>query len=55
MQSTFKSAGALVFERHDGEKLVVLLGSTADFMIGFDAASLSDIESINLLQKMLKP
>ena len=62
MQSTFKItkgagqlAGALLFERHDGEKLVVLLGSMADFTIGFDVATLSDIESIDLLQKSFKP
>lgn len=62
MQSTFrisKGAGqlaaALLFERHDGEKLVILLGSMADFAIGFDVASLSDIENIDLLQKSFKP
>ena len=62
MQSTFKIiksagqlAGALLFERHDGEKLVVLLGSMADFTIGFDVASLSNIESIDLLQNRFKP
>lgn len=62
MQSTFKIiksagqlAGALLFERHDGEKLVVLLGSMADFTIGFDVASLSDIESIDFLQNRFKP
>src|SRR5271168_4165659 len=62
MQSTFKIiksasqlAGALLFERHDGEKLVVLLGSMADFTVGFDVASLSDIDSIDLLRNRFKP
>jgi Heterokaryon incompatibility protein (HET) len=62
MQSTFKItkgagqlAGALLFERHDGERFVILLGSMANFTIGFDVASLSDIESIDLLHKNFKP
>ena len=62
LQSTFpiskgagQLAGALLFERHDGEKLVILLGSMADFTIGFDIASLSDIENFNLLQMNFTP
>lgn len=62
MRSTFRMskgagqlAGALLFKRHDGEKLVILLGSMADFKVGFDVASLPDIESIDLLQKDFKP
>jgi hypothetical protein len=62
MQSTFRIskgagqlAGALLFERHDGEKFAILIGSMADFTIGFDVASRSDIESIDLLQKSFKP
>lgn len=62
MRSTFKIskgagqlAGALLFERHDGERLVILLGSMADFTVGFDVASLSDMESMDLLQKSFRP
>ena len=36
-------AGALLLERHDGERLVILLGSTTDFGVGFQVPSVSDI------------
>lgn len=41
-------AGALLLERIDGEKFVILLGSTTEFGVGFEAASLFDIESFDL-------
>lgn len=36
-------AAALLLERHDGERLVILLGSTTDFGVGFQVPSISDI------------
>lgn len=36
-------AGALILERTDGERLVILLGSTTEFEVGFEATSLCDI------------
>lgn len=41
-------AGALLLERIDGERLVILLGSTTEFGVGFEAASLFDIECFDL-------
>lgn len=41
-------AGALLLERIDGERLVILLGSTTEFGVGFEAASLFDIEWLDL-------
>ena len=61
-QSTFKIskengrlAGALLFERIDGERLIVLLGSTTDFGIGFEVASASDIENYVELKESFNP
>lgn len=64
LESTFKIikkagqlAGALLLERIDGERLVILLGSTTDFEVGFEAASLSDMGSFDLenFQKSFNP
>ncbi|MCJ1361134.1 hypothetical protein MMC16_000231 [Acarospora aff. strigata] len=49
-------AGALLLERTDGERLVILLGSTTGFGVGFDVASVSsDIGSFKELQESFKP
>ena len=50
-------AGALLLERIDGERLVILLGSTTEFGVGFEAASLFDIERFDLekFQKSFNP
>ena len=62
IQSTFKIqkrarqlAGAILFERHDGESLVVLLGSMEDFTVGFDAVALSSVVNFDILQEAFKP
>lgn len=64
LESTFKIikkagrlAGALLLERIDGEKLVILLGSTTEFEVGFEAASLFDMGSFDLekFQKSFNP
>ena len=62
IQTTFKItkragqlAGAILFERHDGEKLVIALGSMADFTVGFDAVAFSDVGNWDLLQKEFNP
>lgn len=48
-------AGALLLERNDGERLVILLGSTTDFGVGFEVVSMSDIESVEELQRAFNP
>ena len=48
-------AGALLFERHDGERLAVLLGSMDSFTVGFDVASKAELDSIEVLQKNFNP
>lgn len=50
-------AGALLLEHTDGEILVILLGSTTEFGVGFEAASLSDIGCFELskFQKSFNP
>ena len=48
-------AGALLLERVDHERLLILLGSTPDFGVGFEAASMSDIESLEGLQESFHP
>ncbi|MCJ1458501.1 hypothetical protein MMC28_008874 [Mycoblastus sanguinarius] len=62
MRCTFKIskessrlAGALLLERIDGERLVILLGSTTDFGVGFEVASMFDIENFEKLQKSFNP
>ena len=48
-------AGALLFERQDGDRLVVLLGSMERFTVGFDVAAYSELESLDFLQKGFNP
>lgn len=48
-------AGALLLERDDGEKLVILLGSTTDFEVGFEVASTSNFEDWEELQRSFNP
>lgn len=50
-------AGALLLERIDSERLVILLGSTTEFEVGFEAASLFDMGSFELekFQKSFNP
>ena len=50
-----KLAGALLLERDDGERFAILLGSTADFGVGFEVASISDITDYGQLQKSFRP
>lgn len=64
LESTFKIikkagrlAGALLLERIDSERLVILLGSTTEFEVGFEASSLFDMGSFELenFQKSFNP
>lgn len=64
LESTFKIikkagqlAGALLLERIDGERFVILLGSTTEFEVGFEAAPLFDMGSFDLekFQKSFNP
>lgn len=48
-------AGALLLERIGDERLVIMLGSTAEFGVGFDIASMLDIESLEELQSLFNP
>ena len=48
-------AGALEFKRNDGERLVILLGSTTDFGVGFQVASVSDITEYEQLKRSFCP
>lgn len=48
-------AGALLLERHDGERLVILLGSTTDFEVGFQVLSISDITDYEELKRSFRP
>lgn len=48
-------AGTLVLERHDGERLYILLGSTRDFGVGFNVASISDIDRVEEVQESFRP
>ena len=48
-------AGALLLERHDGERLVILLGSTTDFGVGFQVPSISDITDYEELKRSFRP
>lgn len=48
-------AGALLLERVDGERLVILLGSTTDFAVGFQVLALSNIDSPEELQRAFNP
>jgi hypothetical protein len=62
LQSTFKIspaagqlAGTILFERHDGKKLLVLLGSLADFTVGFDAVEVTGFYQWPELQALFIP
>ena len=48
-------AGALEFKRNDGERLVILLGSTTDFGVGFQVASISDTTDYEQLKRSFCP
>jgi len=50
-----KLAGALLLERNDGERLLIMLGSTADFEVAFDVAAVSEIGSFRALQRLFIP
>jgi hypothetical protein len=38
-------AGAVILERHDGKRLVVMLFSRADFGLAFDVAKFTEIRT----------
>jgi len=48
-------AAALLFEYIDGDKLVVMLGSTMDFGVGFDVIVKSGNETLEELQNLFNP
>ena len=48
-------AAALLLERHDGKRLVILLGSTTDFGVGFQVPSISDITDYEELKRSFRP
>ena len=48
-------AGVLLLGRSDGERLAILLGSRKDFRVGFEAASVSEVRSLEELQKSFDP
>jgi hypothetical protein len=48
-------AGALLLERSDGEKLVIMLGSTADLGVACDAAAISEWEGFEKLEESFRP
>ena len=48
-------AGALLLERTDDERLVIMLGSSTNFEVGFDVASISNIENLQELQRSFNP
>ena len=52
---TCQLAGVLLLGRSDGERLAILLGSRTDFEVGFEAASMSDVGSLEELQKSFDP
>ena len=45
----------LLLERHDNEKLIIMLGSTTDFGVGFEVASMSDDSDLKELQESFRP
>lgn len=56
LQTTFKIslaagqlAGVIYFERHDGKRLLVLLGSLAGFTVGFDAVDINQEITTSIL------
>ena len=48
-------AGVLLLERSDSERLAILLGSRTDFEVGFEAASMPDVGSLEELQRSFDP
>ena len=48
-------AGVLLLGRHDDENLVIMLGSTTDFGVGFEVASMSDDTNLEELQESFRP
>ena len=48
-------AGVLVLKRSDGEGLAILLGSRADFEVGFEAASMSGVGNLEELRRSFDP
>ena len=48
-------AGALLLERSDGERLVILLGSTTDLGVGFQVASIRAITDYEQLKSSFRP
>lgn len=48
-------AVTLLLERHDHERLVIMLGSTTDFGVGFEVASMSDDTNLKELQEAFRP
>ena len=62
IQSNFKIslaagqvAGSILFERHDGKMLFVLLGSSADFTVGFDAVEAEEPDTSRNLEASFNP
>lgn len=54
-KGTNRLAGVLTFQRHDGEKLLIKLGSTADCGVGFDVAPGLEIGSFEALEESFEP
>ena len=48
-------AGALSLERDDGKRLVILIGSTTEFGVGFEVAPISDIPDYEQLKRSFRP
>ena len=48
-------AGIILLERHDDERLIIMLGSTMDFGVGFEIASMSDDTGLKKLQESFRP
>ena len=48
-------AGVMVLERHDGQRVAVMLGSRDLLEVGFDATAVSDPESFDMMQAMYRP
>jgi hypothetical protein len=54
-KGTNRLAAALLLGRHDGEKLLVMLGSTADFGVAYDIAAMPEIQSFSRLERSFNP
>lgn len=55
IKGSSRLAGALVLRRHDGEMLVIMLGSTADWGVAFDAAAMTEWEGFEKLGESFRP